>query len=79
MPRQPRPAIYRTPEYEQRGDKWVPTRAHYFGTVKETVAFAVEQMKKRGGKGYSHEALTREHVAELLSQHVPVPNHWTSR
>ena len=72
--------MYRTPEYEERsGGKWVPVKAHYFGTVKETVAFAKEEMKKRGGKGYGYESLTREHVAELLTEHASLPDHWMPR
>ena len=60
--------MYRTPEYVRRGNWWVVGRYRYFPLVKPCVAFAKEQMKMRGGKGYSYESIPRDVVADLLTE-----------
>ncbi len=67
--------MHLTPEYRADGSI---VRIRYFGTRTEVKKFAIEQMKKRGGKGYGYSSLSREVVAELLEQHVPPPSEWES-
>ncbi len=65
-------AMHRTPTYAEIDGKWKIIGVRYFPLVKPCVAFAKKQMEKRGARGYSIQSLTREHVADLLMDHVPL-------
>ncbi len=73
MTREPRAIMHCTPEYDEAG---TILSIRYFGTITETKKFAIEQMKKRGGKGYAFQSIPRDVVAELMEEHVPQAEFW---
>jgi len=62
--------MYAAPEFDRAGGL---VRYRYFTTVREVKAFALEQMRKRGGKGWTYSSFTGPDLARILTEMLPDP------